>query len=105
MAAVAGIYSVTSTAGLNFYLTTLSINTGSTRLTQNVMEKVNGSDGRFWIFGKTVKAQTSVATVSIGAAGSIVSLTTTSAKWMMNAAGGVAASTYCWIRSRTVSGA
>ena len=102
MAAVTGIFCVTPTAGINLYFTTISINTGSSRQAQNLMESVEGSDGRRWIFGKSIKVQTSVATVSIGVNGSIVSCTTTTANWMMNYAAGLAvANTYCWIRRRT----
>jgi len=98
MAAVTGIYCTTTPeAGINLYRVSLSI--GS----QKLLTRVNGSDGRQWIYGKLVAAQTSIAAVSVGAAGSIVSCTTTTAIWMMNATGGAAASSYLWVRKRTLA--
>lgn len=94
--ATSGIYCITPEAGINLYRTSLSI--GS----QKLLTKVTGSDGRAWIYGLLAKAQTSVATVSVGAAGSVVSCTTTTAVWMMNAAGGLATANYAWIRRRTL---
>ena len=96
MAAVTGIYCITPDIGINLYRTSTSI--GS----QKLLTRVTGSDGRAWIYGLLAKAQTSVATVSVGAAGSIVSCTTTTAIWMMNAASGLATANYCWVRKRTL---
>lgn len=96
MAAVTGIYSTTPEAGMNLYRYT------SSQGSQKLLERIIGSDGRAWIYGLCIKVQTSIATVSVGAAGSIVSCTTTTAIWMMNQAAGASASKYLWVRKRTL---
>lgn len=93
---VTGIYAVTPSAGMNLYRYT------SSQGSQKLLERVTGSDGRAWIYGLCVKVQTSIAAVSVGAAGSITSATTTTAIWMMNQAGGASASKYLWVRKRTL---
>lgn len=95
MAATAGIYVINPVAGVNYY--DLSSTPKFAVLTAN-----SGSDGVKHIYGKLIKAQTSIATVGIGTAGSITTVGSTTATYIMNIAGGGAASQYCWIRGRTI---
>lgn len=93
--ATTGIFVTTPTAGVNFYA--VSSTAAFAPLTE-----VLGSDGLKHIYGKSIKAQTSIATVGVGTAGSITTVGSTTATWIMNVTGGAAAGQYTWVRGRTI---
>lgn len=95
MAASTGLFSVESLAGVNLY--DVSSTARFAKLTVAF-----DTAGRKRIYGLLAKAQGSIATVSIGLAGSIVTLGSTTAVWICNHPGGAAAGTYIWIQRRTV---
>ncbi len=95
MAASTGIFTTTPTAGVNLY-------EASSTPRFAALTAVFGSDGAKRIYGKNIKAMGSIATVGVGAAGSITTVGSTTATYIENFPGGVAAGTYCWVKQRVV---
>lgn len=95
MAATTGIFATTPTAGVDFY------SAGSTPKF-GLLTEVLGTDGVKHIYGKFIKAQGSIATVGVGTAGSITTVGSTTATFINNFPGGVAAGVYGWVRGRTI---
>lgn len=95
MAASTGIFVTTPTAGINLY-------DAASVAKFPVLTAVMGSDGRKRVYGKCIKAQTSIATVAIGAAGSITTLGSTTATYIMNTTGGFTAGQYGWAAQRII---
>ena len=66
------------------------------------LTKVNGSDGKVYIYAKASEAIGSTSTVKIGAAGS-ASDDSGSAGWTSNASGGAAVGQYFWAKRTTLA--
>lgn len=95
MAATTGIFTTTPVAGVNYY--DLSSTPKFAKLTSNA-----GSDGVKHIYGLLAAGLGSIATCAVGTAGSITALTSTTAVYIMNVAGGGASGQYTWVRGRTI---
>lgn len=66
------------------------------------LTKVNGNDGKVYMYVKASEAIGSTATVVIGASGS-ASTDSGSAGWTSNAAGGAATGEYFWARRTSLA--
>jgi hypothetical protein len=93
MAATTGLY-VTNSNVVDLYSV-------STTPKYGVGNVVFDNGGKKRVYGKCVAAMGSIQTVQIGAAGSISTLGSTTATYIMNAPGGVAINLYAWARQRT----
>lgn len=67
-----------------------------------LLTRLNGSDGKVYIYGKASEAIGSITTCKIGTAGS-VSDDSGSAGWTANVVGGAAVGHYFWLKRTTLA--
>lgn len=94
MAASTGLFTTNALAGINLYDASSTAKFGK-------LTTANDTAGRKRVYGLLAKAMGSIQTVQIGTAGSVTTLGSTTATYIMNHPGGVATGTYVWIQQRT----